>query len=342
MVRIDGANTVDFHQTAEVTETHGQIFPASNATAMAAAALAEVRSEALEETMEGLSLGLSSHMKKLMTGKGAEDPRFSALEKLLQQLGEQQASTVNKLVEQFAHLGDGEQILSQLKQSGFDSGTLMLLLMALVVSGKLGQAAQKKLAKALKDLLSQVGAEIALFAALEGVALDHDGLQALQQLYQQAVRGDGGLGKWFDMLQHLPDRRKRIRVLLRALSEPLSEPHSGRDLVKVAAVIDDLRRLLIFLTLEEHCAQLARATGLDGELVLRVTLQLIEQAWVYPQWLDEQLCLLPLMPARRLGFLRRWRELVRMIPEACFRDPEQKEHIEEAMLSLLDLWCDQE
>lgn len=63
MVRIDGANAVDFHNTTSVNETRGQVFPANNATAMAAAELAEVRSEALEETMEGLSLGLSSHLK---------------------------------------------------------------------------------------------------------------------------------------------------------------------------------------------------------------------------------------------------------------------------------------
>lgn len=342
MVRIDGANAVDFHNTASVNETHGQVFPANNVTDMAAAELAEVRSEALEETMEGLSLGLSSHLKKLTSGKEPTDSRFTALEQLLQQLGDTQASTVNKLAEQFASLGDGDEILSQLKQLGLDSGNMMLLMMALVMSGKLGQSAHNKLRKLLTELLSQEGAEIALFAALEGVALDHAGLQALQQLYQQAVRGDAGLAKWFELLQHLPDRRKRIRVLLRALSEPLSDQHSGRNMVKIAAAVDDLRRLLIFLTIEEHCYMLARASQLDGEQVLKVTLQLTEQAWVYPQWIDEQIRLLPLMPARRLGFLRRWRELLSIIPLACFRDPEQKEHIEEAMLGLLDDWCDQE
>ncbi|NRD74513.1 TyeA family type III secretion system gatekeeper subunit [Shewanella sp. VB17] len=342
MVRIDGASSLDFHQSQEVHGTQTQISPANNVIAMAAAELASVRAEALEETMEGLSLGLSSHLKKITLSQEPEDPRFAALEKLMQQLGQEQSTTVNKLVEQFASLGDGDKILFQLKQLGMNSGSMMLLMMALVMSGKLGDAAMKKLKQALNELLAQEGAEIALFAAMEGLPLDQLGLQGLRQMYQHAARGEAGLAKWFDMLKDLPDRRQRIRVLLRALSGPLNDEGAARNMVKVVAVVDDLRRLLIFMTLEEHCHFLGRATHLEGDEVLKVTLRLIEQAWVYPQWLDEQIKCLPLLSARRLGFLRRWRELVGMVPLDCFRDPEQKEHVEEAMLSLLDEWGDQE
>ncbi|AQS36179.1 type III secretion effector delivery regulator, TyeA family [Shewanella psychrophila] len=342
MVRVDGASSVDFHQAQEPHGSGTQVSPATNVMAMAAAELAEVRAEALEETMEGLSLGLSSHLKKINQGKEPEDLRFAALANLMKQLGDEQSTTVNKLVEQFASLGDGDRILSQLKQSGMDSGSVMLLMMALVMSGKLGQAALKKLKQALKELLAQEGAEIALFAAMEGLPLDHAGLHALTQMYQQAARGNAGLAKWFDMLRHLPERRKKIRVLLRALSDPLNDQTAARNMVKLVAVVEDLRRLLIFLTLEEHCNLLGRATQIDGDEVLNISLQLIEQAWVYPQWLEERICHLPLLPARRLGFLRRWRELVTIVPLDCFRDPEQKEHVEEAMMGLLDKWCDQE
>lgn len=340
MISINDVNSLDLHQLHEVHDT--QISPETNVISMAAAELAEVRAEALQETMEGLSLGLSSNIKKITVGQEPEDPRFSALEKLMQQLGEEQSSTVNKLVDQFASLGDGDKILDQLKQSGIDSGSMMLLMMALVMSGKLGEVAIKKLKKALKDLLALEGAEIILFAAMEGLPVDEAGLQGLRQIYQQAARGDGGLAKWFDMLKDLPDRRKRIRVLLRALSEPLNDQGAARNMVKVVAVVDDLRRLFIFMTLEEHCNLLGRATHLEGDEVLKVTLRLIEQSWVYPQWLDEQIKCLPLLSATRLGFLRRWRELVCLVPLACFRDPEQKEHVEEAMLNLLDEWGDLE
>lgn len=342
MVRIDNTSIVDFNQTQEHHDAKGQISPGANVGALAVAALADVRAEALEETMEGLSLGLSRYKKQISSEKEPKDLRFDALEKLMQQLGEEQSTSVNKLVEQFSGLGNSDKILAQLNGSGFDSGTIMCLLMALVMSGKLSESVRKKMKKALSELLATEGAEIALYAALEGISLDSSGLQALKQLYQQAARGDSGLAKWFDMLRHLPDRRQKLSVLLRALSEPLNDQAAARNMIKVVAVVADLRRLLIFLTLEDHCNVLARATQLEGDEVLTLTLQLIEQSWVYPQWLDERIGKLSLLPARRISFLRRWRELVSIISLDCFREEEQKEHTEEAMLTLLDEWCEQE
>jgi len=245
-------------------------------------------------------------------------------------------------VDTFAKIGDADKILSQLRTSGMSSGDIMLLLMALQVSGRLGSAQIQKLRKALEEMLSAEGAELAILAAIEGLGLDDAGLDAMRKLYQHASRGEGGLAKWFELLQQSPDRRKRIKVLLRALSEPLNERSSHRNMVKVVAAIDDLRRLAVFMSLEDHCNMLGRATRISGEAVMKVSLLLIEQSWVYPEWIEEQIRELPLLPAKRLGFLRRWRELVMLMPMACFRDDDQREIIDEAMMGLLDDWGDLE
>ncbi|WP_299493701.1 HrpJ domain-containing protein [uncultured Shewanella sp.] len=343
MIRVDVATQADLQPTQESTSNRSvQFMPASSSSAMAAAELAQTRSEAIEETMEGMSLKLGAEVKKLLGGKESKSPLLDGLERLLQQLSDKQSTSVNKLVDTFAKIGDADKIISQLRTSGMSSGDIMLLLMALQVSGRLGSAQIQKLRKALEEMLSAEGAELAILAAIEGLGLDEAGLAGMRKLYQHASRGEGGLAKWFDLLQQCPDRRKRIKVLLRALSEPLNERSSHRNMVKVVAAVDDLRRLAVFMSLEDHCNMLGRATRISGDAVMKVSLLLIEQSWVYPEWIEEQIRELPLLPAKRLGFLRRWRELVVMMPMACFRDDDQKELIEESMMTLLDDWGDLE
>jgi hypothetical protein len=124
------------------------------------------------------------------------------------------------------------------------------------------------------------------------------------------------------------------------MAEPLDEGQRRDDMTMVAATINDLRRLLLFLTFEEHCIGLARAMGLDSDVVMSLTIELLEQSWVYPDALAVLIGRLSLADDKKIVFLRRWKDVMTVMSESCYRDPEQKEHVQEVMLDLSEQWND--
>ena len=83
-MRVDANMHAELHAFSQ-TQTNSAITTESTAS-LASAALAEVRQEALEETMEGLSLGLSSVMKKLSLEDKSKDLKLNSMEQVLQQM----------------------------------------------------------------------------------------------------------------------------------------------------------------------------------------------------------------------------------------------------------------
>ena len=330
---------------AESNPVNGQVHPANTTSSLAAAEFAEIAiiaNESMEEALEDLSLGFSNYLKRLTSKERKDSARLNSLEDLVAQMEGEQADGIKATAMQLAKLGDAESILSNISQMSMDSGNVMLLLANVIAQGGLSEEIRKKLRKKLQEMLAEEGAELAPIAAMEGLPLDEAGLQSLQGLYQRAARGDGGLAKWFGLLRDMPDRRKRIRVLLRALSNSLNEENTGADMVKLVTVIDDLRRLLLFMSVEDYCQALARACQIEDSAVLDATLDLVEQSWVYAEWLEEKIKKMKVPEMKQIGFLRRWKDLMHQLPTKCYRDPEQKEHITDAMMDLLDHWCDEE
>ncbi|WP_133407973.1 TyeA family type III secretion system gatekeeper subunit [Parashewanella tropica] len=341
-MRIDGANTVNLNTQTENQSVNGQVHPAHNTAALAAAEFAEVQAESMQEAMDDIGLGASNFLKKLSSKNQKDETRLNTLEELVANLEGEQAEGMATLASELAALNDGDAILAKVGQMKMDAGNVMLLLATVISSGEMSNQVKEKLRKKLQELLSEEGAELALIAAMEGLPLDQAGLESLKSLYQRAEHGEAGLAKWFSHLKDMPDRRKRIRVLLRALSNSLNEDNTGTDMVKIVTVIDDLRRLLIFMSIEEHCNVLARAFEVKSADVLSISLELIEQSWVYAEWLEGKIKPLILDEERQISFLRRWRDLLLQIPNTCFRDPEQQSHVADAMMDLLDKWCDEE
>ncbi len=344
-MRVDGTTSVNFDTQADSKPVNGQVRPAHTTSSLAAAEFAEIAmiaNESMEEALEDLSLGFSNYLKRLNSKERKDEARFNALEDLVAQMEGEQADGISATAMQLAMLGDADSILTNVEQMNMDSGNVMLLLANVIAQSGLKDEIRKKLRKKLQEMLAEEGAELALIAAMEGLPLDQAGLQSLQGLYQRAARGDGGLAKWFGLLRDMPDRRKRIRVLLRALSNSLNEENTGSNMVKLVTVVDDLRRLLLFMSVEDYCKALSRACQIDDSAVLDATLDLVEQSWVYAEWLEEKITKMKVSEMKQIGFLRRWRDLMQQLPSKCYRDPEQKEHITDAMMDLLDRWCDEE
>ncbi|MBU2898909.1 HrpJ domain-containing protein [Vibrio hepatarius] len=305
---------------------------------LASAALAEVREEALEETIEGLSLGLSSMMKKLSLADKAQDSMLNGMEKLLQQMDKMARQSINRMCEQLSQLKNANQVFTALDQSGLDKGNIALILTSLMSFKGLSSSIKKELKKRLDLLLNEEGIELEVIAAAQGLNVNDEGLRVLRKLYQHAKRGEQGLAHWFELLQRHQDRRQYIRILIRSMSEPLAEGQKRDDMTMVVASIADLKRLLLFLTFEDHCSSLAQAMGLELPVVMSVTIELLEQSWIYPDALSLMIERLDLTWDRKVIFLRRWKDLIAVMSPECYREPEQKEHVQEAMLELLDRW----
>lgn len=336
-MKVDGSANIDLH----VFQNSRPSSQTQESTAsMASSALAEVRAEALEETIEGLSLGLSSTMKRLNLGDKVQDPMMNSLEKLLQQMDKMARDSVNRVSEQLSQLKDGGQILAALDKSGLSQGDTALVLTSLLSFKGLDPAIKKQLKKRLSEIMAQEDIELEILASTQGMKLDKEGLRAVRQLYQHAKRGEKGLAHWFELLERHKDRAKYIQILIRSMAEPLDEGQRRDDMTMVAATIRDLRRLLLFLTFEEHCAGLARTMGLGSDVVMSLTIELLEQSWVYPDALAVLIGRLSLGDDKKIVFLRRWKDLMTVMSESCYRDPEQKEHVQEVMLELSEQWND--
>ncbi|HGJ5856337.1 HrpJ domain-containing protein [Arsenophonus nasoniae] len=337
-MRIDQADYLDFQSLQDSKQT-ASFIPAESTATQASIALAEVRAEALEETLEGLSLGLSQIMKKIADANKKQSALFNGVEKLLQQLDEKQRGSIEQIAKQLLSFKDGDKILQQIPQLALNKGQLIFLLAILQGMTSLALSERSKIKQFLMSLLAEEDIELALIAASQGMTIDTSRLQAYRQLYQHAARGEKGLSHWFKLLQEHKDRRRTIQLLIRAISEPLVS-HEQLDMTKLVTTIDDLRRLWLFLAFNEHCASLSRTLNLANDTVAEISIELLEQSWIYPEALAQLVIKLPLTTLQHLIFLRKWREIMVVMSEACYRDPEQKEHILEVMLQLLEQWND--
>ncbi|MFW7522877.1 HrpJ domain-containing protein [Vibrio ostreicida] len=337
-MRIDGHQVTELHTFAQNTPKAS--FSGESMASQASAALAEMRSEAIEETMESLSLGLSSMARRLNVGGKEQNPMMDGVEKLLQQMDKMARQSINRIAEQLSRFSDAGQMFKAMESSGLEKGQMALVLTALLGFKGLPPSIRKQLKQRLIDILAEEEIELEILAASQGLNVGKEGLRAVRQLYQNAKRGEQGLAHWFELLKQHQDRRQYIRVLIRAMAEPLDQGQTRDDMTKVVATIDDLKRLLLFMTFEDHCQSLAKATGLDPHRVMSVTIELLEQSWTYPDALSLIIGRLPLVEERKVIFLRRWKGLMAVMSEGCYRDVEQKEHVQEVMLELLDQWND--
>ena len=110
------------------------------------------------------------------------------------------------------------------------------------------------------------------------------------------------------------------------------------NLTQVAACIDDLKRLLLFLSFEDFCQKLANTHQLEKQTVIELSLDIIDEPWLTIENIQQKILSLPLNGQQYVIFLQQWRAMMQLLPEYCYRDNDHKHSVLDTMIELLDKW----
>ncbi|MEA3121611.1 MAG: hypothetical protein QOH33_1166, partial [Paraburkholderia sp.] len=161
----------------------------------------------------------------------------------------------------------------------------------------------------------------------------------LRELYRRASAQRPRLAQWFFELRGLHQRKRKLKTLIRALAFELSAKGFATG-PQLAAVIGDLKRILQFLSMEDQCVRLARSSsieGLDGDTVMALLIEAIQESWLHANWIAERTSLITTDQARQCAFVMRLNEVVKLLPSECFVDDDQKDAVLFAFSACLDM-----
>ncbi|PJG64757.1 TyeA family type III secretion system gatekeeper subunit [Yersinia kristensenii] len=316
-------------------EFHGEITPAHSIMALASMELSEVRQTALEATMEEIGLSLGSRLKDQKSVE-AED-RSQRRQELLVKLITQLSGSADALLPQNIRLDmDISLLASQLRQGGLSAGQQILLLAAMMAYSKNNPLRRRSLSQLLEPLLEEGGWEIELFGLLELGSKESQGLGAIKQLFAQSIeQNELSVAEWFTQISRWPQRQQRVRILMRAVAFDLASQPPPRHGKRLAATLYQLRRLLMFLGLEDHCNHMGRACGVAGDMILHEVLAVVGQPWLFSSWLQPRIEVITGLDTNtRRRFIRRFYELFNLMLVDCFNDQEQQQQILAVLLEI--------
>lgn len=316
-------------------EFHGEITPAHSIMALASMELSEVRQTALEETMEEIGLSLGSRLKDQKSVEAEE--RSQRRQELLVKLITQLSGSADALLPQNIRLDmDISLLASQLRQGGLSVGQQILLLAAMMAYSKNNPLRRRSLSQLLEPLLEEGGWEIELFGLLELGSKESQGLAAIKQLFAQSIeQNELSVAEWFTQISRWPQRQQRVRILMRAVAFDLASQPPPRHGKRLAATLYQLRRLLMFLGLEDHCNHMGRACGVAGDMILHEVLAVVGQPWLFSGWLQPRIEVITGLDINtRRRFIRRFYELFNLMPVDCFNDQEQQQQILAVLLEI--------
>lgn len=314
---------------------HGEITPAHSVMELASVALSEVRQTALEETMEGIGLSLGSRLKdqKSIEAEERSQHRQQFLVKLIAQI----SKTADTLLPRSIPLDlDISLLANKLRQGELSVGQQILLLATLLADSKTNPLRRRSLSQLLEPLLENDGWEVELFGLLELGTKESTELGAVKQLFAQSIYHSGmSVAEWFTQVSRWPQRQQRIRVLMRAMAFDLACQPPPKHGERLASTLYQLRRLLMFLGLEDHCSRMGNACGVAGDVILSEVLAVVGQPWLFSNWLQPRIeALVGLDMGAHRSFIRRFYELFKLMPVDCFNDPEQQTQILEVLLEV--------
>lgn len=314
--------------------------------ALIEATIAQNEEAAVAESQENLSFALGVRFRR--TGdRDVRDDKQRARALFEQQMHRfarvsgAQFETLRGQLRDLPFVPDPHQLIRQAQMS---AGHAALVVAAWLADGGLDAGTRARLRRVLDELTSSETWAIEAFAALEcgngqnpGMAL----LQQLKSLFRQSQGPQRSLTQWFDECRRFPQRRARLRALMQALGLELGAQYADADVQRLAAVVDDLRRVVLFLTLESACEQSAqhmRSAGcraFETDTMISETLTLLDQPWAGAEWLAQRAAYLGMVTVdARYTFARELTRLVQSAHDGCFRDETQRESLGEA----LDVW----
>lgn len=288
--------------------------------------------DALSETQENLGFALGGRRP---AARATPEARLPRMRTQLQQMVRNVPATAktDEVRRHLSGLEEVSEIIEALERDGHDAGEAALLLATLLESDNLSPARREQLEKALGRITAQDDWALKLFGRLElGPTSPHSFVQ-LKQLYQRATSRRTRLVQWFEEFRQLPDRQRKLKALIRTLAFELSAEGPATH-SRLGAVISDLKRILLFLGMEDHCHRAARTLdidGVDGDALVQTLLEIIQQPWMQVDWVTDLSRQQVADPNRRYAYVQQLLELGRLMVEDCFEDAEQRNTILDAL-----------
>ena len=308
---------------------------------MVQVALHDISHESLAETQEEMSLVLGGQMRdgRRINLRAEHRRNLVLLQKLVLQPEHVLPVQAEQLSSWFSHLHGCQDPLAMLRQSNLDSGQMVHLLGTWLADKSLSATQRRKLRDALYQLMEDETWALSLFSNLTMGPTARKISAQLKQLYHCAADKETSLVKWFQKFRTMQNRDEKIQILIRTLAFELSAQRPDLRDPHLAAVVMDLRRIVLFLGLSDFCHKLAKNLALshiDGDAILLELLTTIDQAWVMASWLRARCITLEIPLQQHYFFTQRMAELVQFLAEPCFPDSAQKDMLQAAYAECLD------
>ncbi|MCX8565619.1 MAG: type III secretion regulator YopN/LcrE/InvE/MxiC [Glomeribacter sp. 1016415] len=315
---------------------------ASNWTDMSVM-LSDIQSHAVTETLEDIGFALGSRLRDPRRANTASDGKIerprarSMLQRLAQQISAISPAQLDDLHHRLPDLEDMLDPDQAMREAGFDAGEQALLLASLLADKGISGARRKRLEAALATVMDNDEWALCLFSRLEFGSASRQSLNELRQLYQRAATRQTRLVQWFAEFRRLQDRQRKLKTLIRALAFELSANGPALE-THLGAVITDLKRILHFLSLDDHCQRMAQSLNLnevDGDTLIEDLLEIVQQTWLQSDWLAARTQQRVPDSTRYYSYARHLAELVKLIPDDCFDESDQREMILNAFTEYL-------
>lgn len=313
-MRVSETVALENHDTS-LQEPQVQVENAPSPMAQALIELEENADSALIETLEDMGMALSGRLKNFQQADIEErlDQRQQALLRMVQRMQEQAGGIPAQLTQQHSDSLLGQQLLG---------------VAALLLAEKTNSKRRRALSNKLTELMSEQGWEISMFGMLELGQVSKGALAQINRIFQQAMDEEVvSLAEWFQRIMDWPDRRQRLRVLLRMMAFELSACVAGSQQLRLAMVLICLRRLLLFLGLEQECLRIESACETTSGTLLPLIIEITNESWLFDEWLAPRL-------EQRAASVRLYNRLLQhldalfsLMPEPCFNDEDQREQI---------------
>ncbi|EMD8241226.1 TyeA family type III secretion system gatekeeper subunit [Salmonella enterica] len=303
------------------------------------AALSEMQDVALQDTMEDMSLMLGNRLKgKMQRTLGSGDDERIERDEQLALLAEQVVGDKLEAVLNNVSASGTEDLLTLFRQGALNFSEAALLLAAEAGSLAPGSKRRKQISSRLDELLAEhQDWVLAMFAELELGSINSDAMQSMQRIirkhHQQDQEGSNpeGVWQWFNEIKKWSDRASRIRILIHTFAYELSAGGDGTVSPRLITTLMDLKKSLVFLGMEDTARRLANVIGLSEDEALSEILLLIEQRWMYSEWLANRIQQLRIKDNKRVLYLIRMNEVVKFLPDICFLDLQQRNQLSEAI-----------
>lgn len=299
--------------------------------------------DALTETQENLGFAMGDRLRSRGSGGSGSSDR-SRPRSMVQRLAgsivtvdPEQMQGLRQRIPGLEAVEDVDDLMNKMRRHQLDSGETVLLLGLMLNDDDLTHEKKQLARQALSRVMENEQWVIQLFSTLEFGITAPAALASLRQLYQRAIDRQPGLVYWFSQFRQLTDRQRKLKTLIKALAFDL---HAGQgDTIKLAATITDLKKIVQFLTIEDHGRRLAAKLaipGLTGEEITAFLIDIIQQSWVYSDWLSNRI--MEQLPPQHnpYQYVRGQMELIKLLPETCFNDSDQQATLIDTFLEYLE------